>query len=339
MKKAASYLGEKQIAVTESEAVAPRSGEVRLEVAYCGICGTDMHIYHGNMDGRVSMPQIIGHEASGTVVDIGEGVDTCRIGDRVAVRPLRFGDAHPFDKGYPHVGKEVKIIGIDAPGGMQASWTVPAYTLHHLPEGVSLEHGALAEPAAVACHDVRLGRVQAGETVVVIGGGPIGILVALVARGKGARVIVSEINEKRIEKIESLGFEAVNPLEEPLGKVIASKTNERMADVVFEVSGAQAGVDAMTTVLNVRGRIVIVGIHPQPRSVDLFQFFWSELELIGARLYEKEDFDAALELMRAGQLPIEDLITDVYSIENVKSAFETIENAPEGIKYLVNCGA
>ena len=335
--KAANYLEKGRLGVGESVPVSPSLDEVRLDVAFCGICGTDMHIYQGHMDARVETPLTIGHEVSATVAELGDGVSSVAVGDRVAVRPLKFGEAHPFDKGNAHVGKNLKFIGIDAPGGMQYSWTVPAYTLHKLPDTVSLEQGALAEPTAVACHDVRLGQVKPGETVVVIGGGPIGILVALVAREKGARVIVSEINEKRVEKIDTLGLETINPKKMDLVETVYSKTNEAMADVIFEVSGSQPGVDAMTSIVNVRGRIVVVGIHPQPRQIDLFRFFWSELELIGTRLYEEEDFDEAIALMGAGKLPIEELITKMYPIDDVQAAFETIEDHPEGIKYLIKC--
>ncbi len=335
--KAANYLEKGRLGVGESVPVSPSLDEVRLDVAFCGICGTDMHIYQGHMDARVETPLTIGHEVSATVAELGDGVSSVAVGDRVAVRPLKFGEAHPFDKGNAHVGKNLKFIGIDAPGGMQYSWTVPAYTLHKLPDTVSIEQGALAEPTAVACHDVRLGEVTPGETVVVIGGGPIGILVALVAREKGARVIVSEINETRVEKIDTLGLETINPKNVDLVETVYSKTNEAMADVVFEVSGSQPGVDAMTSIVNVRGRIVVVGIHPQPRQIDLFRFFWSELELIGTRLYEEEDFDEAIALMGAGKLPIEELITKMYPIDDVQAAFETIEDHPEGIKYLIKC--
>ena len=335
--KAANYLEKGRLGVGESVPVSPSLDEVRLDVAFCGICGTDMHIYQGHMDARVETPLTIGHEVSATVAELGNGVSSVAVGDRVAVRPLKFGEAHPFDKGNAHVGKNLKFIGIDAPGGMQYSWTVPAYTLHKLPDTVSIEQGALAEPTAVACHDVRLGEVTPGETVVVIGGGPIGILVALVAREKGARVIVSEINEKRVEKIDTLGLETINPKNVDLVETVYSKTNEAMADVIFEVSGSQPGVDAMTSIVNVRGRIVVVGIHPQPRQIDLFRFFWSELELIGTRLYEEEDFDEAIALMGAGKLPIEELITKMYPIDDVQAAFETIEDHPEGIKYLIKC--
>lgn len=335
--KSAQYQGNRSISVGPSEQISPAPDEVRLDVAFCGICGTDMHIFHGAMDQRVSMPQIIGHEASATVAEIGAEVTGINVGDRVAVRPLLFGEPATFDKGHAHVGKNLKFIGIDLPGGMQSSWTVPAYTLHGLPDGLSLEHGAMIEPAAVACHDVRLGEVAAGESCVVIGGGPIGLLIALVAMEKGAIVILSEVNEARLALAESLGIKIVNPTQQDLPEAVSDLTDGKMADCVFEVSGSAPGVDVMTELPNVRGRIVMVAIHPQPKPVNLFKFFWSEIKMIGARLYEEEDFDEAINLAAAGKLHLDKLITKVSPIEQVQAAFESIDNNPDGIKHLIAC--
>jgi 2-desacetyl-2-hydroxyethyl bacteriochlorophyllide A dehydrogenase len=336
--KAAIYQGNKTFTTDEGQAVAPGPGEVRLDVAFCGVCGTDVHIYHGAMDGRVGPPQVIGHEASARVAEIGEGVQEISVGDRVAVRPLQFGESTPFDKGCPHVGKNLKFIGIDTPGAMQGSWTVPAYTLHKLPEAVSLEHGAMIEPVAVACHDVRLGEVQEGEHCVVIGGGPIGLLVGLVAREKGAKVMVSEVNAARLKLAESLGLRTANPSDQDLPKAVAAFTGDAMADVVFEVSGSAAGVEAMTDLPNVRGRIVMVAIHPQPKPVNLFKFFWSEIRMIGARLYEPQDFEEAIAMVAASRLPVDALITQVSPIDQAQEVFQTIDSNPEGMKYLIQCG-
>ena len=231
--KAAVYEGNRRFVTAASDPVPPQAGEVRLNVAYCGVCGTDVHIYHGAMDGRVGPPKIIGHEASAEVAEIGEGVEGFAVGDCVAVRPLQFGEPTSYDKGCPHVGKNLKFIGIDTPGAMQGSWTVPAYTLHKLPGSLSLQHGALIEPVAVACHDVRLGEVQPGEHCVVLGGGPIGLLIALVARHEGANVLVSEVNPTRIALANSMGLRTVNPLEQDLAAEVAAWSSEAMADVGF----------------------------------------------------------------------------------------------------------
>ena len=335
--KSAQYHGNKTISVGDGEAISPGRDQVRLEVAYCGICGTDIHIYHGAMDQRVSMPQVIGHEVSGTVAEVGDGVTTVAPGDRVAVRPLLFGEPSAFDNGQAHVGRNLKFIGIDLPGGMQSSWTVPAYTLHKLPDSFSMQHGAMIEPAAVACHDVRLGEVKLGETGVVIGGGPIGLLIALVAIEKGATVILSEVNESRLSLAKSLGIKTVDPTKQNLPEVVGELTDGKMADCVFEVSGSAPGVEVMTELPNVRGRIVMVAIHPQPKPVNLFKFFWSEIKMIGARLYEEQDFDEAIELASTGRLHLDKLITEVNPIEKVQETFEAIDSNPDGVKYLIQC--
>src|SRR5581483_2701903 len=156
----------------------------------------------------------------------------------------------------------LKFLGIDAPGAFQRSWTVPAFTLHRLPAGLDMQLAALVEPLAVACHDVRRAELTAGETAVVIGAGPIGLLVALVARAEGARVLVSEVNDARLAFAQELGFETMDPS--------AVEAAERIADVVFEVSGAPAAALAMTQLASVRGRIVVVAIYPEPQLVRLF---------------------------------------------------------------------
>ena len=125
--KAAYYEGDRRFRVGQGRAVPPGPGEVRLEVAYCGVCGTDVHVYHGSMDRRVKIPQVIGHEASGAVVEIGPGVDNVQVADRVAIRPLQPGEPAAMDNGCTHIGKNLKFIGIDTPGAMQSSWTVPGY--------------------------------------------------------------------------------------------------------------------------------------------------------------------------------------------------------------------
>lgn len=333
--KALFYEGNHSFTIKTIEKQLLQKGEVRLKMAYVGVCGTDVHIYHGKMDARVKPPQIIGHEVSGVIEEVGEGVTDWEIGENVTVRPLNPGAEMPADNGYRHIGQNLKFIGIDSAGGMQQYWNVPSFTLHKLPENLSLQLGAMIEPLAVACHDVRLGEVTEGENAIVIGGGPIGLLVALVARQKGANVLISEVNKNRIDFIQSLGFQTVNPIEQDLVKTVEEFTNGAMADVVFEVSGVQAGVTAMTQLPKVRGRIVMVAIHSEPKAVDLFRFFWREIKLIGARVYEPEDFDEAITLAASGTLPLDKMITQVSPLADAKKVFETIDQNPAGMKYLL----
>jgi 2-desacetyl-2-hydroxyethyl bacteriochlorophyllide A dehydrogenase len=304
-------------------------------VAYGGICGTDLHIYHGAMDKRIKMPQVIGHEISGSVSAVGDDVDGFALGDRVAVMPLNTDKCLPRDADYSHICEHLEFIGIDSPGGFQSFWTVPAYTLHHLPKEMPLRYGALIEPLAVACHDIRLGQVQAGEDVVVLGGGPIGMLVAMAAKSKGANVLISEINPFRVEFAESLGIDAINPKERDLPAYVLEKTDGRGADVVFEVTGSAAGAEVMTQLPRIRGRIVVVGIFNKPQPVDLFRFFWREFTLQGARVYEHQDFDEAIALAASGKLALDRIITQVRPLEELQAGLQQMEGGGEVMKILL----
>ncbi|HZR95507.1 MAG TPA: zinc-binding dehydrogenase [Gaiellaceae bacterium] len=334
--KAVFYEGRETFRVGDGELVAPGAGEVRLDVAYCGVCGTDLHIAHGAMDHRVRAPQVIGHEMSGTVAAIGQGVEGFDVGDAVVVRPLDATGEVAADRGHSHISRNLKFLGIDTPGAFQSSWTVPAFTLHRLPAGIDLRLAALTEPLAVACHDVRRADLAAGETAVVLGGGPIGLLIALVARHAGAAVVLTELSPARLELARSLGLDAVDPSSGDVPAHVRRLTDDAGADVVFEVSGSAAAVESMTELAALRGRIVVVAIHPEPRPVKLFDFFWKELELRGARVYEPEDYERAIELLAGGELPLERLITRVEPLERLPDVFRDVGDS---VKVLVDCRA
>jgi (R,R)-butanediol dehydrogenase / meso-butanediol dehydrogenase / diacetyl reductase len=335
--KAVYYEGDGRFALRESDPRPPLDGEVRLDVAYCGICGTDVHIAHGAMDHRVHAPQVIGHEMSGTVAELGAGVEGLEVGDPVVVRPLDPRGETPADKGWGHISRNLKFLGIDTPGAFQASWTVPAFTLHRLPPAVDLKLAALTEPLAVACHDVRRAELRPDETAVVIGGGPIGMLVALVASQRGARVVVSEVNHARLALASELGLEAVDASAVAIAEHVAALTDGAGADVVFEVSGSAAGALEMTRLAGLRGRLVLVAIFPEPQPVSLFDFFWKELELRGARVYEEEDYEQAIRLLADGALPLERLVTTIEPLERLPSLFADPSRIASAMKILVDC--
>jgi threonine dehydrogenase-like Zn-dependent dehydrogenase len=331
------YQGSGRFTVGPGEIRPPGEGEVRLDVAYCGLCGTDLHIMRGSMDHRVRPPQVIGHEMAGMVAEIGTGVAGLAVGDKVVVRPLDSRGETAADKGISHICRNLKFLGIDTPGAFQGSWTVPAFTIHRLPPGIDLKLAALTEPLAVACHDVRRARVASGETVVVIGGGPIGTMISLVARSRGARVIISEINASRIAFARHLGLTTVNPGESDLARQVEDATGGAGADVVFEVSGSAGGAMAMTGLAGLHGRIVVVAIFAAPPAVSLFDVFWKELEVLGTRVYEPEDYETAIDLLVGGRLPLADLITSVEPLERLPAALELLEHSPSAMKILVDC--
>jgi 2-desacetyl-2-hydroxyethyl bacteriochlorophyllide A dehydrogenase len=336
--RAAFYEGHETMTTGPCAPVEPGPGQVRIRVSHCGICGTDLHIFHGKMDHRVKMPQIIGHEMSGTVDAAGPGVTEWKPGDRVTVRPLdHCGNCPACTAGHSHICMNLKFIGIDSPGAMQALWTVPAHTLHRLPAHLTFEQAALIEPISVACHDVRMGELKAGEHAVVLGGGPIGLLIGLVAKAVGAHVVIAEVNAYRIELAKKLGLEAVDPTSADLVALVTERTGGAGADVVFEVAGAQPTVDLMTKLPRTRGRIVMVAIHAQPKPVDLFRFFWRELRLIGARVYEPQDFEKAIELAASGVMPLDPVISKIVPLEGLGDAFREMDRGGEVMKILVRC--
>ncbi|MBP1326804.1 2-desacetyl-2-hydroxyethyl bacteriochlorophyllide A dehydrogenase [Leucobacter exalbidus] len=334
--RAAQYIGDGDMRVVDQPVPTPGPGQVRIKVAFCGICGTDLHILHGNMDSRVETPQAIGHEMSGTIDAVGEGVTALAPGAGVTVMPLDWcGTCPACEAGHQHICQNLDFVGIETTGAMQQFWVVPESLVVPLPEGLALDHAALIEPLAVAAHDVRRSRLTAGETAVIVGGGPIGQLISLVAQGTGARVILAEPNADRRAFAERNGAQVVNPVEENLAAIVEAETGGAGADVVFEVAGIAATALEAPRLARTRGRVVMVAIHAQPVPIDLHRVFWRELELIGARVYEREDFERAIELLASGHVPADELITRKVPLAETKTAFNDLTDA-RALKVLID---
>jgi 2-desacetyl-2-hydroxyethyl bacteriochlorophyllide A dehydrogenase len=324
--------------VGEAEPAPPGPGEVQIAVAYNGICGTDLHILSGHMDARVATPAVIGHEMSGTISGLGDGVDGWSVGDPVTVMPLAWDGTCPAClAGNSHICQNLDFVGIDSPGALQGRWNVDAGLLVPLPAGLSLQHAALVEPTAVAVHDVRRAELEAGQKAVVIGGGPIGVLIAAVARSFGGDVAVVELDPKRRKTIADLGFTVLDPLEDPVAWV-EEWTGGAGADVVFEVSGAAAAVLGAVDYAKVRGTLVVVAIHPEPRPINLQRVFWRELRLLGARVYQRDDFDTAVALLATGAIPADTLITKTVPLRDIQSAFDALTGG-DAMKILIDVQA
>lgn len=337
--RSASYVGAGRVQVGEQPVVAPAAGEVQVAVAFTGLCGTDLHILHGSMDSRVTMPLVFGHEMSGVIAMVGDGVRDWSVGDRVTVMPLDWDDTCPAClAGASHICQNLNFVGIDSPGSLQERWNVRAEWLIRLPDDMPLDVAALAEPTAVAVHDVRRSELRPGDKAVVIGGGPIGVLIASVARRFGAEVAVIELEPGRRAQIAELGFHTVDPRETDQVAWVEEWTAGVGADVVFEVSGAAAAVLGATSLAKVRGTLVVVAIHPTPREIDLQRVFWRELRILGARVYERADFDTAVELLSAGDIPSDLLISKIVPLSQTREAFDDLESG-RALKILVEVGA
>lgn len=337
--RAAAYTGDGVVSVTETSPVDPGPDDVVIDVAFVGVCGTDLHIVHGSMDARVQRPLVFGHEMSGTVRAVGANVTGWSAGDRATVMPLVWDDTCPACRnGNRHICQNLEFIGIDSPGALQQTWTVPASTVIPLPESLSLRTAALIEPVAVAVHDVRRSELRAGDRAVIIGGGPIGVLIASVARQSGAEVAVVELDPARRRFIEQLGFTTVDPTSVDATAWVEEWTGGAGADVVFEVSGAAAAVRSATGLARVRGTVVIVAIHPTPREIDLQRVFWRELRLLGARVYERIDFERAIELLGSDAIDAEAIITSVHPLTDVNAALTELQSG-QALKVLIDVQA
>jgi len=165
------------------------------------------------------------------------------------------------------------------------------------------------------------------------------MLVALVAKQAGARVVVSEISPFRLKFAKDLGLEALNPMDTNLAEWARENSGGSGADVVFEVSGAKPAALSMTELLAIRGRIIMVAIYPQPTEINLFHFFWKELEMIGARVYEPEDYEKAIELIASNALPLDKMVTKVKPLDQLPDIFDNITKESEAMKILIDCQA
>jgi len=334
------YCGSDTFRVFDVDSPPPTPGQVRVDVAYSGICGTDLHIAHGHMDARVRPPAVIGHEMSGRVGALGPEVTGWSVDDPASLMLSRaYGTCPVCAGGHPYVCPDLTVYGVDAPGCMQQHWLVPATSLVALPGDLDLMAAALVEPTAVAVHDVARAGVQAGDQVLVVGGGPVGLLIAVVARAAGADVMVSEPDPGRRTIAADAGLRTVDPAGVDPTVAVSDWTGGAGVPVSFEVSSAPAGLNLAVEALAVRGRLCLVAIHAEPAPVDLNRMFLRELSVVGARLYQRADYERAVELVADGTVPTKDLISRVEPLTNGAAAFAALAGGGGVMKVLIDCQA
>jgi 2-desacetyl-2-hydroxyethyl bacteriochlorophyllide A dehydrogenase len=336
--RAAFYQGARTFTTGRLPVPTPGRGEALLRVRRVGICGTDLHIYQGHLDHRVPRGGILGHETFAEVVEAPAG-SGFTAGDRVVVEPVRFcGTCRACRMGATYLCYGLKVLGVDLPGGMQEYWAVAVDRLLPVPATLSDDHAALIEPLAVAVHDVRRAQVKAGDAVLVFGGGPIGTLIALVCRTRGARVAVAEVNPHRLAMLEGLALQTVGPDRD----VVAWSndwTDGTGVDVAFEVTGHPAGARAVTDVVRVWGTVSLVAIHAEPVPVNLYQMFARELTMHGSRLYTRDAWLEAIRLAAGGAVPVAPLVSRRVPLEDLQQGFEVALGGGPVMKVLIDLTA
>jgi 2-desacetyl-2-hydroxyethyl bacteriochlorophyllide A dehydrogenase len=333
--RAAFYEGSRTFRTGMAPVPTPKADEALLRVLRVGICGTDLHIFQGHLDHRVPRGGIIGHETFAEVAaappESGFGT-----GDRVVVEPLRVcGVCRACRMGAAYLCYDLKVLGVDVTGGMQEYWAVPTARLLKIPETLSDDHAALIEPLAVATHDVRRAGVKRDDRVIVFGGGPIGALIAMVVRHRGAEVVVAEINPFRLEMLAVLGLATVGP-DRDVVAFANEWTGGTGVDVAFEVTGHPAAVRAVTDVVRVWGAVSIVAIHAEPMPVNLYQMFARELTMHGSRLYAREDWEEAIRLAAAGAVTLGPLVSRRLPLDALQKGMELALGGGPVMKVLID---
>jgi len=332
--RAAFYEGPGRFSTGRVAVPKPAAGDALLRVRRVGICGTDLHIFQGHLDHRVARGGVIGHETFAEVVEAPAGAGFAA-GDRVVVEPvLSCGRCRACGMGARYLCYELKILGVDVPGGMREYYPVPVDRLIAVPPALSDDEAAVIEPLAVAVHDVRRAGVKAGDSVFVFGGGPIGALIGLVCRQLGARVMVAELNEFRLGLLGRLGLETLGPGRDP-AKFATEWTQGVGADVAFEVTGNPSAARVVTDVVRVWGTVSIVAIHAEPVAVNLYQMFARELVMHGSRLYGREDWEEAIRLASSGAVPLGPLVSRRIPLEALADGMRAALGGEPVMKILV----
>lgn len=320
------------IAVREAAEAGPGPGEVLIEVAYCGICGSDLHVIRGEHP-FVVYPVTPGHEFSGIVLDAGEGVSRDLVGERVSVEPsLYCGECGQCRAGRYNICSALKVMGFQAPGAMTERLAVPAHRLHPLPAGVGMAAGALVEPAAVAVHALSRSGAGSGAGILVVGAGVIGLMVLKVAAAAGCRVTMVESTPERARRAGKFGADEVFVFDDVIPEQLAGEA----FDAVFECVGRPETIDLAVRSAPRGGRIVAVGVFPGSVPVPMSLVQDGELELVGTLMYMGDDFRRAIELVESGAVTTEDFVTDTFGIDDVEAAYRRAgENDPAVLKVFV----
>lgn len=309
-------------------------GQVLVHIQRIGVCGSDIHVYHG-LHPYTSYPVVQGHEVSGTIAEIGAGVSGLAVGDAVVFMPqVTCGTCYPCRHGMYHICDQLKVMGFQTGGAAQEYFPVSAEMVIKLPDAIGLDFAAMVEPVSVAVHALRRAGEIIGKKVVVLGGGTIGNLVAQSAQAMGAAdVIITDPSEYKLEMARRVGLaNALNPGQADLGEAISRIFGPDKADLILECVGVQDTITQAVNFARKGSTIVVVGVFGKKPVVDLGLVQDRELSLVGTLMYQKTDYLKAIELIAAGKVHLQPLITHRFTFEQYLQAYEAIESS--GGKYM-----
>lgn len=320
-----------KIEFREVEQPIPGEGQVLIQVKRIGVCGSDIHVYHGKHP-YTSYPVVQGHEVSGVIAKVGRDVSGLTVGDKVTFLPqVTCGTCYQCTHGMYHLCESLKVMGFQTDGAAQEYFPVDADKVLRIPDNVSLDEAAMIEPMAVAVHAVeRAGEVQ-GKKVVVLGAGTIGNLVGQAAKASGASaVLITDINNYKLDKARECDIDiTVNTHEETLGTAIRRAFGRDGADLILECVGVQETINQAIDNARKGSTVVMVGVAGAV-TITNFGFIQDhELNVRGTLMYQKPDFERAISLVAAQKVHLTNLITHRFDFRRYLDAYHTIE-ASEG---------
>ena len=316
-----------RIEFNEVPAPAPGAGEILLRVRKIGVCGSDVHVWHGQHP-FTSYPVVQGHEFSAVVEVVGEGVTKVKPGMKATAAPQEVcGVCNPCRRGDYHICDELKVRGFQAPGCAQDLFVVPEDRIVAIPDSLTLEQGAFIEPVAVAAHSTGRAPSLKGKNVVVLGAGTIGNLIAQGARCRGARkVLITDLSDFRLEKAAEVGIDITcNVTMENFAEKAAKAFGGKGFDVAFECAGVEASLDDAVQHIEKGGNIVVVAVYGERPRVDMSVVGDRELRLIGTLMYQQDDYEQAVEWLADGSISTEPLVTARFPFEQYEAAYRHIE--------------
>jgi L-iditol 2-dehydrogenase len=329
--------GVRDLRLEELPRPTPGSGEVLLRVASVGVCGSDVHYYlHGRIGSQVvTGPIIMGHEFSAWVSELGAGVEGPEIGRLVAVDPaISCGQCEPCRQGHPNLCPGVRFCGTPPIDGVFAEYTVmPAANCFPLPDGFDPAAGALLEPLGIALHAVDLARLKPGQTVAVLGAGPIGLLIAAVARAAGATAIymTEPLADRRRFALNYAADAVLDPGEANVANEILRLTGGRGVDVAFEAAGAPETPQQAAAVVRIGGKVIVAGI-PADDTMTLNAGTVRRKGLtIKLVRRMKHTYPRAISLVQTGRVDVRSLATHFFPLERIAEAFELVASYQDGV--------
>lgn len=314
-------------------------GQAVLKIRRIGICGSDIHVYHGQHP-FTSYPVTQGHEVSGEVVEIGEGVEGLYVGQKVTIEPqVVCGKCHPCRHGKYNLCEELKVMGFQTTGTASEYFAVDAAKITPLPGDMGFDEGAMLEPLAVAVHAVRRMGDVSGMKVAVLGAGPIGNLVAQVAKGLGAEsVMITDISDIRLAKAKECGVEfAVNTRNVDFGEAMVANFGPDKADVIYDCAGNDITMGQAIKYARKGSTIILVAVYAGMANVDLAVLNDHELDLNTTMMYRHEDYVEAIRLVNEGKIALQPLISKHFAFRDYLAAYEYIDaNRESTMKVIVD---